>query len=72
MHLMLSSEVEDETMAILTRACINVMTSSLSTVPYNQEQCESYLRESVSSVYSSTQTEQKATPTASSIVSGPR
>lgn len=44
MHLTLSIDVRDELVAILTHASIDYITSSPSTVPYNQDQCEAYIR----------------------------
>jgi len=44
MHMTLPVEVEEELVAVLTHACIDCMTSDLSTVPYTQEQCQAYIK----------------------------
>lgn len=44
MHFNLSIEEEEELVAVLTHACVDRMTSSLSVVPYDQSQCETFLR----------------------------
>ncbi|KZT33140.1 hypothetical protein SISSUDRAFT_993372, partial [Sistotremastrum suecicum HHB10207 ss-3] len=44
MHITLPASVQDELVAILTHACVDAMTSDLSTVPYSPAQCRRFLK----------------------------
>ncbi|KZS89703.1 hypothetical protein SISNIDRAFT_387928, partial [Sistotremastrum niveocremeum HHB9708] len=44
MHITLPASIQDELVAILTHACVDAMTSDLSTVPYSPSQCRQFLK----------------------------